>query len=859
MATLVSPGVQVSVVDESIGVGAGQGTVPFILIATEENKTLPDGTGTAPGTLKQNAGALYSITSQRELLQTFGDPIFREFSGTALNGDPTNEYGLLAAYSYLGLANRAFIVRADVDTAQLQPDINEPTSPPDNGTVWVDLNNTTFGVFGYDATLGIASWISQGVKYVFATTADDTVGADGEYAIVTTATGINVVLKTASVWAVLSTGIADFTYISNSIWPTLKNDGAALLSGDHWIKTSAASSGVSFSVKEYSSALGQWVTLTTPAFTDTVDNANAITEAGDVKASAFYDIALKDGDLYIYTNSIGSDFEIRKYNASTTAWVAQTGYTVSNTAPVNGPADGSYWYNADVGLDGNGLSTVDIMVVDNSGGSNLWGNIALPGFHYDPVLYAGTGTRDSAFDETGYLFLISSDPVDIFGGSPKVVDGDHWVDTDQIDDYPVIFVRKAGAWVQVDNADQTSNMGIIFVDVRPEPAYDSNGDGSIDTNVAPDTDAPDADAYPDGFLVWNTRFSTRNVKAWDKDAGESNLNSRAETGRWKNVSGNKNDGSPIMGSGAQKQMVVEAMQSDLIENEQIRAESIFFNLLACPGYPETINEMITLNTDRKETGFIIGDTPFTLAPTGTALQEWTTNANGATGDGEVGLVSANNYLGVYYPSGLSSNLDGVDVVVPPSHILLRTIGYSDQVSYPWFAPAGLQRGIVTNAASVGYIDDEGEYRPVELNQGLRDVLYLNKVNPIRFVPNSGLVVWGQKTRSPIDTSALSRINVARLVNFLRYQSDTLAQPFLFEPNDDQTRKTVTDTFDRFMAEIVTLRGITDFLVVCDESNNTPARIDRNELWVDVVIQPTRAIEFIYIPIRIRNTGTDLSI
>jgi phage tail sheath protein FI len=86
----------------------------------------------------------------------------------------------------------------------------------------------------------------------------------------------------------------------------------------------------------------------------------------------------------------------------------------------------------------------------------------------------------------------------------------------------------------------------------------------------------------------------------------------------------------------------------------------------------------------------------------------------------------------------------------------------------------------------------------------------------------------------------------------------LAAPFLFEPNDSTTRKAVKDAFDRFLSELITLRGLYDFLVVCDLSNNTPARIDRNELWIDIAIQPVKAVEFIYIPIRIKNTGSNLS-
>jgi phage tail sheath protein FI len=86
----------------------------------------------------------------------------------------------------------------------------------------------------------------------------------------------------------------------------------------------------------------------------------------------------------------------------------------------------------------------------------------------------------------------------------------------------------------------------------------------------------------------------------------------------------------------------------------------------------------------------------------------------------------------------------------------------------------------------------------------------------------------------------------------------MAQPFLFEPNDTYTRDQVLEVFNGFMADLITKRALYDFLVVCDDSNNTPTRIDRNELWIDVAIQPVKAIEFIYIPVRIKNTGEALT-
>ena len=192
-------------------------------------------------------------------------------------------------------------------------------------------------------------------------------------------------------------------------------------------------------------------------------------------------------------------------------------------------------------------------------------------------------------------------------------------------------------------------------------------------------------------------------------------------------------------------------------------------------------------------------------------------------------------------------------MVPPSHIALRTMAFNDNVAYQWFAPAGYQRGLVQNATSVGYLDStENEFKPVSLNEGQRDTLYSNKVNPIANFPGRGLVVFGQKTLNPT-ASALDRINVARLINYIRYQLDISVKPFLFEPNDGITRSGVKRVADSLLSELVTLRGLFDFISVCDTTNNTAARIDRNELYLDIAIQPTKAVEFIYIPIRIQST------
>jgi phage tail sheath protein FI len=132
-------------------------------------------------------------------------------------------------------------------------------------------------------------------------------------------------------------------------------------------------------------------------------------------------------------------------------------------------------------------------------------------------------------------------------------------------------------------------------------------------------------------------------------------------------------------------------------------------------------------------------------------------------------------------------------------------------------------------------------------------MHTAKINPITFFSGTGIVNFGNLTKAS-GSSALDRINVARLTVYLRTQLDKIAKPFIFEPNDTLTRNEIKSAIESFLLELVGQRGLYDFLVVCDETNNTALRIDRNELYVDIAIEPVKSVEFIYIPLRIKNTG-----
>ena len=130
--------------------------------------------------------------------------------------------------------------------------------------------------------------------------------------------------------------------------------------------------------------------------------------------------------------------------------------------------------------------------------------------------------------------------------------------------------------------------------------------------------------------------------------------------------------------------------------------------------------------------------------------------------------------------------------------------------------------------------------------------FISKINPIGNFPGRGIAVFGQKTLNSV-SSALDRVNVSRLVIYIREQLDDAVKPFLFEPNDEVTRANAKVVVDRLLAQLVQQRGLFDFVTVCDTTNNTAARIDRNELYIDIAVQPVKSVEFIYIPIRIQNT------
>jgi len=1080
MAILVSPGQSITVTDMSAYVSNAASTVPLVILATEQDKTAPDGTA-AYGTTKANAGKLQSFTSQRELAAALGYATFKQSSsGTPLNGNEQNEYGLLAAHSALGAANSLYAIRADIDLAQLEATSNRPDSPPPNGTFWLDLSATTWGINEWSATtetftrktpivitdaddtvsgtpkssigtigsyaavvsssdngifyknientwvqVGSTDWQNSWATVTGSTTsptftANSTMTVNGETVSLTTATTASAVagkINDAAITGVTADGstgklvfyvdstatsdgatvdgklilvegtnsplaaagitagtfyspqVSHATYVGIPNWRA--TDTAPAPSGSVYIKTSVQGNGMSLAVKKYNSAAGTWTTLAVPVYSssataiatlDASGGGNGIAEGsvyarhyistnrsltgvrlmfrkagpktvatgntpsgnftignsftiqytqlgtavlGSVSVSLsgttvsdfvasvlaaigaagveYVHAAVTSAGTITFTHEYGGEIILNNvsgtplttagFTTSTTGvrsdpatdglvisnWVPggpaglsiggvpYQGYTFSFYTPYQAPADGTLWYYGDA-------ADVDIMI--NNGG---WKGYRL-------VTSDARGYNLTNTDPSGVI-VSASEPTTQTDSTPLVA-GDLWLDSGDLVNYPSLYRYNGTKFVAIDRTDQTGQNGILFADAR----WDTDGTTDVVTGAYPlitdlltsnyiDQDAPDYRLYPRGTLLFNTRRSGFNVKQYVSNyfnatsypdtpavpGAGSSLPTVSAT--WQSVSGLKFDGSMYAGPAAQRNMVVKAMQSAIAASTELREDQYAFNIICAPGYMELIDDMVGLNNDRANTAFVIGDTPMTLAPNAVELINWSNNSDGN------GLSTADPYLGVYYPSAVSTDVRGNTVIVPPSHVMLRTFIRNDSVSYPWFAPAGVRRGLVDNATDIGYInEDTGEFVRNGISQGLRDSMYQNNINPITILPGIGLTVWGQKTRNPV-TSSMDRINVARLVNYIRTILAKVGNAYLFEPNDKITRDQIKRVIEGAMNDLVAKRGIYDYLVVCDTTNNTPNRVANNELWVDIAIEPMKDVEFIYIPIRLLNPGS----
>ena len=258
------------------------------------------------------------------------------------------------------------------------------------------------------------------------------------------------------------------------------------------------------------------------------------------------------------------------------------------------------------------------------------------------------------------------------------------------------------------------------------------------------------------------------------------------------------------------------------------------NMMATPGllytlHPGTITHAKNVCEDR-------GDAFYVFDPSGLAAT--VSNATGA-----VEAVDT-NYAATYYPwvkvNDVSANKHRW---VPPSVVLPGVLAFNDKVAYEWYAPAGLNRGGLSQVLQAY----------TNLTHAERDDLYEGRVNPIASFPGQGVVVWGQKTLQGLP-SALDRINVRRLLIALKKFIASATKYLVFEQNSIATRNRFLGIVNPYLETVQSRQGLSAFKVVMDDSNNTPDIIDRNILFGQIFLQPTRTAEFIVLDFNIMPTG-----
>ena len=260
---------------------------------------------------------------------------------------------------------------------------------------------------------------------------------------------------------------------------------------------------------------------------------------------------------------------------------------------------------------------------------------------------------------------------------------------------------------------------------------------------------------------------------------------------------------------------------------------------------EVQNSLITLAETTQDFLALVAP-PYAVGTVQDAI-DWTNGQASTTGSRTTAINSS--FAAVHWPwVKVFSTFDGKDRWYDPSIFAARQMAYTDAVSDTWFAPAGFQRGRLTKPTEV----------EVKLNQGDRDSLYSggNIVNPIVAFPQQGLTIFGQRTGQRTPTS-LDRINVRRLMIYVRKVILASTQRFVFEPNDEFTWSQIEGVVNPFLDDIKRRRGITEFRVVCDDTTNTPLRVDRNELWTKVLLKPTKTAEVIVFEINLTNQSADL--
>jgi hypothetical protein len=426
------------------------------------------------------------------------------------------------------------------------------------------------------------------------------------------------------------------------------------------------------------------------------------------------------------------------------------------------------------------------------------------------------------------------------------------------------IANSRGAWgnnVRISLLDRTSQTSILTGGVAYESFNTSSAWLSVDDRLEEDTDFLLMVQYKDqgktNYVtkeIWNV--STLELAIDDQGASkfvENVINENSKYIRMKldpsmigvSLSASTLSNFMTFSSGADN-------QGDLVSNADImdaldlyrNSEETDINILIDSDKPEDVKRyMIVIAEERKDCIVVLdcqeSDVINQRGSETTNLRDWRRGlASGETLNANTSYAALyGNWFEVY------NRYTKKYVWVPASGYVAGIYAKTDDVSGPWFAPAGLNRGVITGIRKLAW----------NPSQGARDILYSNGINSIVSFAGQGKVTWGQKTMLD-KSSAFNRVNVRRLFMVMEKAISTATKYFLFEPNDPATRRVLVNMIEPFLRDVKARRGVYDFKVVCDNTINTPERVDRNELWCNIFIKPTRSAEFIILNFIATKTG-----
>lgn len=780
MTNLISPGVNVQILDDSFYVSGTAATVPLIFVATADEKFQADGVTPALGTFEH--GILRTVTSIKQAIDLYGVPFFRTSAdGLPNHGDCRNEYGLDALAKVLEVNGRAYVIRANVN-----------------------LNDNL-----------------DAVKELW----DKKISEAADY---------------------LNSLVTDYL--------VQYNDLNGYVPANPEYKTSVSKLTVKTLIQEALSDVFSAYSFSKDAFAVDFLEDHTIAQAG------YQDVLFTSGVNYIQGNDPTGLEPLTAYGAQ----ISVVSEPVVTAGVVGTSASGDAIV---LGLSSTAGIVVGSVVTVDSGSLTLASGTTVLSKTVDSVTlsanFGGSGTTTTLTftgnaTNVNNVYVTGADAVNFTALVARL--------------NAVLGASATAALIQGRIRIQSTLTGAtseveVLVDgpTGRQPLFAScNLFNGIATKVAGKgilpLDVYDADYTTltggfDGLYSLVTDWSTGDVEAAEFTAAEAEGLLLAAAADFDNTKEFKTAVSLGTNDAARRLEVVKALQA-AVNNpySNARSEALEYNIAIVPGFPELSDELLRLGQDMFEEVFLIGETPFDKPPVGP-----NSIANWAVGTGR----STSEHIGYWYGHGLTSNVDGATILTSAGTTALRVLAYSDANSEgEWIAPAGPTRGVCPHLTDVGYVSGAlgGPTTFVRdwLDNGTRDELYEfpKNINPITFIPGRGFLVMGQKTTSAT-AKASDRVNVSRLLKYIKRQLRKALFSYTFEPNDEITRRNVKASTDNFLATLIDRRGLYDFATICDEDNNSNQSIDANELNIDIAIKPVKAVEFINARIRVVRTSANI--